>query len=115
MVLFEILMLFSINHSSKDSSTDSLVHSSSDLQEYSFTSSDNGAEVFDFNDDRDDEFALRIDESPAKKRKAAPKSKSSTSLSKCDNHNYLLPEAQTPKNGIESLLKASALTNKFIE
>ncbi|XP_022901200.2 lysine-specific demethylase 7B-like isoform X1 [Onthophagus taurus] len=74
--------------------------------------------VYDFNDDsdRDDDcFNLSIDESPRKTKKSSgslkmrlpnswgPKSKKRDDLE------------DIPKNGIESLLKASALTNKFMD
>ncbi|GJQ66960.1 hypothetical protein Trydic_g21906 [Trypoxylus dichotomus] len=66
--------------------------------------------VYDFNDDSDREedcFNLSIDESP-KKLTWSIKNK------KVRGESHLL-EGEQPKNGIESLLKASALTNKYMD
>lgn len=74
--------------------------------------------IYGFQEDSyDDEFALKIDEKPTKKKrlninnklKAIPKF-SDPFCRLTDNRN-----SDLPKNGIESLLKASALTNKLMK
>ncbi|GLV43139.1 Lysine demethylase 2 [Carabus blaptoides fortunei] len=82
------------------------------------------SKVFDFSEDtdhRDDEFALKIDENPKKKRMVGKVRLPGSIHAKTDQQHFLIPDvdldvsAESPKNGIESLLKASALTNKFID